>query len=319
MLRCPICRFNKPYPKYKVKKYQYYECKNCETLFTCPLPTKKTINAYYSDKFEYTAGIAEESRIRKRAKIILKRLKQLCPEGKTLLDIGSGYGYFLEEAEKLKLKTVGIEPSRKLYVQSIKRLYTSLVINTDLLSFFKENQDKKFDSITAIHVIEHVLNPFQFIRQASQLLNRNGILYIETPNYDSWLARAEKEKYTFLTPPDHICLFSLKSLQLIVAKTSSLRLDSYSTYSYPEHFMGIIKRKFQILNPKSQTNPKSKILNTKQLDIRNSNLFGASNLEFRISDFKYLLFDKLLAPLFTPFLNCANRGSILQLYLRRLD
>ena len=54
-----------------------------------------------------------------------------------------------------------------------------------------------------------------------------------------------------------------------------------------------IKIKSQILNPKSQTNSKSKIPNSKHLDIRNSNLpalnrsnsdlgFGASNLGFRI-------------------------------------
>jgi glutamate dehydrogenase/leucine dehydrogenase len=44
----------------------------------------------------------------------------------------------------------------------------------------------------------------------------------------------------------------------------------------------ISKLKSEILNPKSQINPKSKILNSKQnsFEFRNSNLFGASNLEF---------------------------------------
>ncbi len=308
MLRCPICRFRKAQPKYKVEKYHYYECKNCKSVFIYPLPTNETIKTYYSSKFEYTTGQIEEFRIRKQANVILKKLKQLYPKGKTLLDIGSGCGYFLDQAQKLGLKPLGIEPSRKLYVQSSNRLHIDSVINSDFCSFFKKNLNKKFDFITAIHIIEHVLNPFLFIRQASQLLNRNGILYIETPNYDSWLAMAEKEYYTFFTPPDHIWLFCSKSLQSIVVRFLQLHIESVSTYSYPEHFMGILKRKLQMASVsrrnRSQINGKCQI----------------SNNKIRISftkKLKFAFFDKLLAPLFTPLLNKGGYGSILELYIKK--
>jgi len=239
MFRCPICHFKKTHTKYKVGKYQYYECGNCKTLFLYPLPSSSSIKRYYSSAFEYIAGRAEESRIRKRANIILKKLKHLHPEGKTLLDIGSGYGYFLEEAKKISLDSTGIEPNKKLAQSSVFR--------GTLDEFVKKSNSNKFDFITAIHVIEHIRNPFTFIKQVSRLLNRGGILYIETPNYNSWLAQKEKEQYTFLTPPDHIWLFSKKSLQLIKLKFPRLSIVSINTYSYPEHLMGIIKRQMSFL------------------------------------------------------------------------
>ncbi len=323
MLCCPICHFKKTHPKYKVEKYQYHECKKCKTLFLYPLPTKKAIKTYYSSMFEYTAGRVEESRIRKRADIILKKLKQLYPEGKTLLDIGSGYGYFLDEAQKSGLKSFGIEPNKKLAQFSVNsvtgngvsQLTGKSIFNGTFQEYAKNFDSQKFDFITAIHVIEHVRRPLQFINQASRLARTGGILYIETPNYDSLLARTEKEKYVFLTPPDHIFLFSKRSFQLIEVGNPNLSIESISSYSYPEHFMGILKNKLKV---RSET--KSDLVNKLKVSNENLKLDIDSKLKIKNLKFiKYVLFDKLLAPIFTPLLDCSNRGSVLELYIRRLD
>lgn len=303
MLRCPICSFKKTYLKYKVEKYHYFECTNCATLFLNPLPRSRTIKSYYLLEFEYTAGKAEESRIRERAKIILKKLKRLNPNGRTLLDIGSGYGYFLDEAYKQNLKVTGIEPSRELYVQSTclpaGRLNDFRILNLEFDQYFMISKYKQFDFITAIHLVEHLCDPLQFIKKVGELMNPNGILYIETPNYDSWLAKAEKQNYTFLTPPDHVYLLSKRSLRLTEVRIPNLQIESISTYSYPEHLMGIIKEKIQ--NP----NIKTKISNKQKKEMSLS------------KELKFAFFDKLIAPLFTPLLNIGGYGSILELYIRK--
>src|SRR6185503_4087433 len=96
------------------------------------------------------------------------------------------------------------------------------------------------DFITMIHVIEHVTNPRHFIRDAANLLYPDGILYIETPNLESHLFHVEKNEYTFLTPPAHVWLFSEKSMRMLTQGLFSL--EYISTYSYPTHLAGIIKR-----------------------------------------------------------------------------
>ncbi|MBI3366789.1 class I SAM-dependent methyltransferase [Candidatus Roizmanbacteria bacterium] len=257
------------------------------------------MNHYYRSEFEYPAGKNEEDRIRKRAKTIIACLKKLNSNGQKLLDVGSGYGYFLDEALKQKLNITGIEPSKNLHSPSIDPQIKECIIHCSFEDYFKKKSYQKFDFISLIHVIEHVSYPKQFIQMCSKLLNKNGILYIETPNFNSWLAKKEKMNYTFLTPPDHIWLFSSKSLRLIIEKFKQLYIESISTYSYPEHLMGMLKNE---LKPESE-----------KLKVTNENL----KLNINLKRIKYVFFDKLFAPLFTPLLNIGIYGSILELYIKK--
>lgn len=315
MPSCPLCKSDAK-QLYKINYYHYFCCSNCKTLFLHPKPTERAVNQYYKTLFGYSTGKVEECRIRERARIIIAQLRKFNPQGKTLMDIGSGYGYFLDEANKLNLEVTGIEPSKKLHSISINQLIDINIIFSSFEQYFKKKQKEKFDFITLIHVIEHVSNPEDFIRMASKMLNKNGILYIETPNYNSWLAKTEKENYTFLTPPDHIWIFSKFSMIRIIEKIKQLNILRISTYSYPEHFMGIMKRKFQ--NPISpstpssgprgnfQTNSKYQISNDKQMAY------------LPLKKLKYYFFDRLIAPIFTPLLNIGGYGSILELYIKKI-
>ncbi len=310
---CEICKHRKTKFFHKIDKYIYYECLNCNTLFLQPKPTLSQAKNYYAKIFKYADGEMNEIRIRSRAKLILKNLKNIYPTGKTVLDVGSGYGYFLDEAKSFGFKILGIEPSKTLYSISIKHLIEKIFL-TDFSHFYARNRNKKFDFITIIHTIEHLVNPAETISQALTLLNKDGLLYIETPNLDSHLFNAEKYSYTFLTPPDHIWIFSQKSFDFILTNIPKIQIEQISTYSYPEHLMGIIKRKLknQISNLKAnndfQVNMDSKktISNFENWDWEN-------NWKF----IKFILFDKLFAPLFTPLLNLGAKGSILELYIRK--
>lgn len=315
MPQCQICQNKKTKFFNKINKYSYYFCPRCITLFLYPKPTARQINRYYSKSFEYSAGQINEARIRSRASTILKHLKQLNPAAKTLLDIGSGYGYFLDEAKKYNLKTIGIEPAKHLASLSMNR-YIDTVYNLTFDQFFKRHKRKQFDFITVIHTIEHLTNPRETIQKAVKLLNKGGILFLETPNLDSHLFYSEKYNYTFLTPPDHIWLFSQRSFYYLLKKIRGIQIEKISTYSYPEHFMGIIKnllnrqsKDYHGLIADSHRYPRESATNQ-----RKSSLQQKTNY---IKHFKYLLFDKLIAPLLTPFLNLGIKGSILELYIRK--
>lgn len=319
MPTCQICQYKKSKFFHKINKYSYYFCPRCITLFLYPKPAVKQIAHYYKQNFEYTAGEANETRIRTRALTILNQLKKLNPFGKTLLDIGSGYGFFVDEAKKSGLNTTSIEPSKQLVRVSMNR-YVDTVYNITFEHYFKQYKKRKFDYITLIHTIEHVTNPQETIQKAVKLLNKSGKLYLETPNLDSHLFYSEKYSYTFLTPPDHIWLFSQKSFKSMLKYLPGVQLEKISTYSYPEHFMGIIKRFVKKYYPV--------ILGTNEVRTSESDSGCAPKLiayqndnnevsKRKLSKIKYLLFDKLLAPLFTPFLNIGIKGSILELYIRK--
>ena len=297
---CPLCK-SKSALKNTRYEYNYYYCKICATLFLRPKPNKKQLDKYYKESFQYSAGGTNERPMRERAHKILKKLVSLNPRGSKLLDIGSGYGYFLDDAGKIGLKVTGIEPNSSLASDSINKLIKSLH-NKTFEQFFLRNSRSKYDFITLIHVIEHVSNPKKIIQMACQLLSLHGILYIETPNLDSHLYRAEQNNYTFLTPPDHLWIFSRKSFEEMIDKDYFFKF--LSTYSYPEHFMGILKARAHIQPSRLEVGCQDNPLSLKKR-------------KFDVSYIKYLLFDKCIACLFYPLLNLKYYGSILELYIKK--
>ncbi|MBI2641279.1 class I SAM-dependent methyltransferase [Candidatus Roizmanbacteria bacterium] len=300
MSRCEICQNSKTTFFHSLGKFSYYLCTRCRTLFLSPKPSNYQIKNYYSSQFTYDAAESNEVRIRKRAHITLTKLKKMNPKGESLLDIGSGYGFLLEESKKYGIKALGLEPAKKLYSRAHE--------NTKNLSFdyyFKKNSKIRFDFITMIHLIEHVADPREIIQKARQLLSSKGILYIETPNLDSHLFYVEKYHYTFLTPPDHIWIFSSKSFSYLLKDEINLSRLNISTYSYPEHFMGILKNTLKFKNTKNKAD--SIMRRAERLEKSKVTPFS----------FKYLVLDKFIAPLLTPLLNIDNKGSILELYLKR--
>lgn len=299
MIACGLCHYRKTRLSYRKNNYQYYFCSQCQTFFIHPFPVDKELNTYYK-KFTNSAP-QQENMIRRRSKHIINQLNKLSPFGTDLIDIGCGYGFFLDEAKKKNLSVFGIEPAIKSF-NYVKETLKLSVANTNLKKFLKNNQ-KKYDFVIYSHVLEHVKNPKRTINQLFKLLKPKGILYIEIPNVNSHQFYAEKENYTFLLPPEHLWLFSLKSFFHIIP--SNLSIIQVNTISQPEHLMGIIKNKFK----KNQSANTIQTTKTTQSPTQKS-----TNILKRI---KYLLLDKTLAPLLTPFLNQNHLGSILQIYLRK--
>lgn len=223
--------------------------------------------------------------------------------GETLCDVGSGYGFFLDEAQKNGVKVFGIEPSRQLVHYAFQKHVIKSFLGT-LEEYVKENREQ-FDVVTCIHVIEHVTEPKKFISDLLRLVKPGGILFIETPNSDSHLLYAEKENYTFLIPPEHLWIFSKDSFIYLIPGNS--QIISANTYSYSEHLMGIVK---QMVNNRESSFQKRLPRRPPNRRIpRNDNTFRKK--------LSYFLFDRLLAPLFTGFLNAYHKGSILELYIKK--
>ena len=135
-------------------------------------------------------------------KYILKYLKNTKP-GK-ILDVGCGHGWLLSALSK-KWKKYGIDVS-KFTLQNASK-YGKIFVG-DVKNF----KEKEFDIITALHVIEHHSKPEEFISKLNKILKKNGILILETPDFDSAAARRYGNKYRLLNDKTHISLFSQDSL-----------------------------------------------------------------------------------------------------------
>jgi hypothetical protein len=81
--------------------------------------------------------------------------------------------------------------------------------------------------ITCFDVVEHLLNPEELFKFASENLKKNGILIVFTPNLDSICFNYLKSK-SQLFCADHLYYFNLGSLEYL-GKKHNLKNIYYST------------------------------------------------------------------------------------------
>jgi len=84
---------------------------------------------------------------------------------KTVLDFGCGIGGFLDLAKKSASSISGIELERALQPSFKQR---GLDVFKDLAA--AQTANKKYDIITAFHVVEHLQDPVSVLSQLSQVL-----------------------------------------------------------------------------------------------------------------------------------------------------
>lgn len=239
-MQCVLCNSSSTAFKYKKDSYQYYLCEYCNSLFIGNPLTENSLNKYYETSFEYSYGIETKKTIASEAKLSLQKILDINKKGKRLLDIGVGNGEFIEEAMKIGLLCKGVEPSKDLYAR-LNNDTQNIVLNINARDFLK-NDTSRYDFISLIHVVEHLIHPQELIKDLWTRLNKGGVLFIETPNIRSWLYIIENQNYTFLTPPDHTCLFSPKSFGFISNNLTELRELKIETYSYESHIIGTLRK-----------------------------------------------------------------------------
>jgi len=98
------------------------------------------------------------------------------------LDVGCGRGRNLVIFDELGFTVAGIDLSESQVALARERL------NFDVkrISVDDFEPEEKFDCILAAHIIEHVMNPHEFISKLQNLLHDGGSVLIETPITDDW-------------------------------------------------------------------------------------------------------------------------------------
>lgn len=169
------------------------ECKDCGLQYMNPRPDKEFLNLMYKTGY-YNTLIADkdtwaEKTIKleiEKTNLHLSRLKPILKMKnrygyKTLLDIGTGTGYFLKLAKDRGFDVIGIEVSERASEFAMEN-YGIPILNISGVedAGFKDNS---FDVVTLCHVIEHLPYPESILREMYRILRNNGVIFVATPNY----------------------------------------------------------------------------------------------------------------------------------------
>ncbi len=197
-----------------------HRCPTCGLGFLDPRPSESEIEGLYrSDYFseQYDGGIDPDSpQYKKRLsgeRHRTKFIKSIKGSGH-LLDIGCGYGYFLDASRREGYKVHGLDVSEWAAQYAIEKLGLSMTIGKiGDVHFPSQN----FDIITMWHSLEHTPNPHMALKRAKSWLKQDGILAIDVPNYNGTDARYKWEDWVGWQLPYHYWHFTFNSLKQLLS------------------------------------------------------------------------------------------------------
>jgi|TARA_B110000444_G_scaffold17376_1_gene14773 2-polyprenyl-3-methyl-5-hydroxy-6-metoxy-1,4-benzoquinol methylase len=223
--KCTYCKYEKNNHFLESKDYStskeifnIVKCEKCNLLYTNPRPKEKDIGKYYlSENYishtNETKGIFNFMYHTVRKYAIYSKTKLLAQNsiiGKHL-DIGSGTGEFLNACKKRGYKCLGIEPSNIARENSEHNFDLDISEDTDL-QHLKKNA---FDSISMWHVLEHVYDLDDTVKNLSRIINKNGTLIVAVPNHMSFDAKFYKKFWAAWDLPIHLNHFNVETITKI--------------------------------------------------------------------------------------------------------
>ena len=232
------------------EKFELYLNKELEMLVTIPKPTNEQLGKYYEDSAYLPHTDSNKSFFDKIYQFVKKHainnkvtlINSLKTESKTVLDIGIGTGDFLLACQKNGWSVTGIEPNKNARILAQEKFEQFFKNNSsnlfyDSLKNLQESQSQnspKFDVITMWHVLEHVPEVENYIKQLKSFLKPNGTLIIAVPNFKSYDAFYYGKFWAAFDVPRHLYHFSKKSIKtlfgnenMIVYKIFPMKVDSF--------------------------------------------------------------------------------------------
>jgi 2-polyprenyl-3-methyl-5-hydroxy-6-metoxy-1,4-benzoquinol methylase len=135
------------------------------------------------------------------------------PEQIRLLEIGCGNGTFLDEMRRRGVHTVtGVEPSVRAVEQASETVKPAIINDVFHRGVFHPGT---FDVVCAFHVLDHLREPAEFIKECFHILNDKGIMILVCHNVDALVNKVLGE-YSPVFDVEHIFLFNPVTLRKLL-------------------------------------------------------------------------------------------------------
>ncbi len=242
-MKCYLCHTKSVKLIYKIGDRLIYRCLNDDLFFSVDKKNDQFVydQAYYGFSPYTQLPILKDIYFQNK----INRIKNLNRSAElNFLDVGCGWGNFLEILNKNQLPYLGIDISQEaVAICQEKALYCQKI---DLIQMSKNNL-QKYSAITFFQVIEHLKDPLKYLRAAKKLLKKNGVLLITTPNNNSPLRPLFGPKWSVYNTPSHYFFYSKKSLGRLLKMAGfnnfEIRIDPPRYFSLKYVLERILKKR----------------------------------------------------------------------------
>jgi SAM-dependent methyltransferase len=221
-LTCNICHARSFTQLFTKSGFDILKCSNCDIVFT-NIPRGFDLLSIYDESYfqggqadGYGDYVGTEAVLRREFKHSVKLLRDLTGHrpGLKLLELGSAYGFFLDEATQY-FECTGVEVSRAAAEHARRRGHQ--VIN-DILTEQLLPEIGTVDVVAMFDVVEHLPDPAATFELIDRCLNPGGIVVLTTGDVESFSARVFGKRWRLMTPPQHTFFFSPRTLRTLFEK-----------------------------------------------------------------------------------------------------
>ncbi len=247
---CPICNSDKIINKKKIKSkhdeinlmFHLKHCKNCGHKFLSSFPTEKYLDNLYKTDSKFVFGHDESEGLEKK-KFINKGFSEInslknhwifkfvdINKKGEYLEIGPGFCKLYKAFYENNWNCEGLD--LQPYIKA-----PGIVDN-----LYKIKNDTK-DIAVALDVIEHSIDPNQFLENISKKLKKGGKVFLSLPNADSLKSKLLNHKWDMVVPLAHLNFFSKKSIKMSLERNNFelIYLKKYSLANVRRYLRNIIK------------------------------------------------------------------------------
>jgi SAM-dependent methyltransferase len=165
---------------------------------------------YFRDKDYLVSEKQFKNIFQKRFNLMRPHLSH--PLGGQVLEIGCSNGVFLDLFTQWE--TWGVEPSGS--AERAKEKGHKIIKNYFEKAELPENH---FDLVIMNHILEHLDNPAWALARAHKLLRRNGLVFIDVPNFGGLGSKILGKHWPYLLSEEHKHQFTQRSLTSLLEKS----------------------------------------------------------------------------------------------------
>ncbi len=254
---CVACGGEELVREFEKNGFTYSTCTNCGTLFQSPRPSIESFEAFYRNSvssrywaekfFPAVAEVRREKIFRPR----VDRLRKLCSAKaivvEQLIDVGAGYGIFLDEWRKASSVTelLAVEPSSVLAAECRDKGFEVVEEIAENISGYNNYADL----VVCFEVLEHVYDPLTFVQTLTRLVKPGGYVFVSTLCVDGFDISTLWDKSNSIFPPHHINFPSVLGFECLFARAGLVDIDISTPGQLDVDIVrNAIKRKPDLLN-----------------------------------------------------------------------
>ena len=252
---CPLCHSDKikfvlktkdfTYPK-KNEYFTFSQCRDCQAIFQSKRPSVNQIKDYYQEDYQpYKDDYSILVRwfIKLRTLLEIKKYNRLLknkdsPGGVKVLEIGCARGKYIKSLRDWGgYQVIGVEIDKKSSEYAQKEHNLEVRCGELLSQNFPANN---FDIVIMNHVLEHLYNPLETLKEVHRILRPRGLLLVRTPDSDVIERKLFGKYWSPYEAPRHIILFS-KSILRKILSSLDFRFIEVSNEKSPNNIILSIK------------------------------------------------------------------------------